>query len=359
MKGEWMESVFKKLMYYQQKMQLSLSGYPILLCLMLVILGSLLEMRLVLWAYGDHLNHMAVFTQNVLNGTPETRVFQNRILGPILVHLISSITGWTFALSYKIFIIPAIILTNITAFFVFLDLTRDKAVSLQYVLYFGVCFLLFQDGFLLFTWDFLDVFIFLLFAYGVAKRSGIVFFTTLYFVSLLNKENALLIGLWLAIDSFSYLQGPFKDVSGGKLKTNYPKLLFSVFLTVVGIFFTQRMRNFLFVTSSDPQKGLDLGHIGMPQDIRIITNSIYLTQFECLASLDFIVLVVAMSSLVYVLLKIRFDERCIKAVTLFVCLFLTIGTFARFEESRIFFILIPFVLMLSLEFSNRIVGRHP
>jgi hypothetical protein len=307
--------------------------------------------------HGPHFDDLVAAAQGVTIGMPHWRIYQNRLLGPWLVQLISFATGWPFPLSFKLFLIASLLLTGFVSFYIFLDLTKNKVVSLRYSFYLSLCFLAFQDKSWFYLWDLMDVIIFLVFAYSIFRNLSMRYFVCLFIISLLNKEDALFISLWMIIDSFKYDNNSSKNIQTKSLKINYYRLSLGILLMISGMFYTKLVRDSLFVKSMIPGVGLDSYHATIGEHFRIFANIKYLTDFTYLKDENIVVPLLPfllIIPLVYVLYKLRPDEYLIKVMILFFCMLLLIFMFGSIGETRVFFILIPFVLILNLEFCGQI-----
>lgn len=329
-------------------------------CFILIALLTLMELRLVRLIHGGHFKALVDAAYGVIAGTPHWRAYQNRLLGPYLVQFISQLTGWTFAKSFEMFFITSLTLTNFVSFYVFYALTRNRLVSLKYTFYFLLCFLALQDNQWLYLWDLMDITIFLVFAYGIFINWNTRFFIYLFILSILNKENALFISLWLIIDAFKYESKSTKDTQTKSLKINYSKLSLGIFLTIGGTIYTKLVRDWLFVRSSIPWVGLDSGH-GMIDNYLVICDRMQqLLHPGWTKNINILSVFLIIGLPVYLLIRMRFDQFSIKVMLLFLCMLSSIFVFGIIAETRVFFILIPFILVLNLEFGGKIrIARHP
>lgn len=328
---------------------------PTLFYFLIILIISLFEIRLLILT--NNIDASAAAAEGVLCGTPHWRATQNRILGPFFVGFISNITNLSFSTSYLIVILSLLIFVNYLSYKIFMDLTKDEKTALKYSFLFIVLFLFIQNKSWFYIWDAIDLIVFLLFAYGVFSKKKLSYFVILFFICLLNKENALYIGLWIFIDSFDFNNKfPARLVDILKRKTlNYSKLFLSVLLILGGMIYTKLIRDSLFIKSMFPNIGLDLEHSFWGNQFPLVTNLYILASI--IANFDYVELIIPVIIFLaplYFIYKMKINEFSIKVTFLLLFILTTIFVFGLIYETRIFSILIPFVLMSELYSDNKI-----
>lgn len=332
---------------------------------LIILIISLFEIRLINTPinllYKEGLWDCSNAAEGIIRGTPQWRATQNRILGPAVVSLISNITGLTFFNSYLIVIWSLLIFANVLSFKIFLTLTKDKKIALNYSFLFAVLFLFIQDVRCVYIWDFIDLIVFILFAYGVFNKIKLRYLVILFLVCLLNKESALFISLWIFMDSFNFNNPKYihsKETFKRKI-VNYPKLTLSIFLTIGGVIYTKLIRDALFIQSMIPFIGYDLKHAVWGQHFQVIYNIKMLIRiFVRFKTTEFVIPIILFVVPLYLLYKMKANEFSIKVMLLFLVMLVSIFVFGFILETRVYCILIPFALMLKLYFDNKIVFSH-
>jgi len=324
--------------------------YPVYLCLALVAAVTLIEANVLLRLHGHHLKALTDAARGVLEGTPHWRVYQNRLLGPWLLEMTHTVTGLNYRESFMALAAALTALANGICFFTCLDLTRDRALSVRYVFYFALLFVALQDKYWLYLWDFADMIFFLLLVYGIFRNFGAVFFICLFTAALLNREDALFICLWLVIDSFTV------TAEGGRrrFRVNGAKLALGICLAAAGTAYTKFIRDRLFIVSMLPRVGMDAKNAVFGQHFKLIYNLKYIAGFRFFDKFDFITPLAATVPAAYFLFKLRLRQREMKVAALFFCMLISVLTFGRASETRVFFILIPVMLFLNLENGDKI-----
>jgi len=352
-----MNNRYRNLNIFRNRIKRYIAGYPMPVCLVLIALLTLMELRLVMLIHHERFKILVDAAHGVIIGTPHWVAYQNRLLGPWLVQFISQLTGWAFTKSFIIFIVMSLLLANLVSFYLFFDLTKNRLISLKYTLYFSLCFLALQDISWLFLWDFLDIMIFFVFVYGIFRNWKTRFFIYLFIVSLLNRENALFISLWLIIDAFKY-ESKSPNIRTRSLKINYPNLLLGILLSIVGILYIKLVRDWLFVRSGLSGVGLDSVHAAIGQHIVLFANIARLFNVWHQKNINILPAFLFIGLTIYLFIKMRFDQFFIKVMLLFLCMLVSIFVFGYISEPRVFFMLIPFILVLNLELSDKIRPVH-
>ena len=334
------------------------ADYPIPVCLISIFLLAIIEARLVVLIHKAHFKALVDAAYGVITGMPHWITYQNRLLGPWSVQFISQLTGLPFAKSFIIFGIASLILANFVSFYVFLNLTKNRSISLRYTLYFAFCFLAFQDTTWLYLWDFIDITVCFIFVYGIFRNWNTRFFIYLFIVSLLNRENAFFISLWLMIDAFKYTGKPLENIRTKILKIDYSKISVGVSLTLIGILYTKFVRYWLFVKSSLTDKGPGFGHTETGQYIMLRANIAKLFSFWHEKPINIFPAILFIGFIIYLFIKMRANQLLIKVTFLFLCMLASIFLFGCIDEPRVFFMLIPFILVLNLELNDKILHAH-
>jgi hypothetical protein len=138
-------------------------------------------------------------TAGVLAGRPQWRNYQSRILAPGLVAAATTVTGLSFARASQLVAAGLLLLVNATCLALFRGDGRFAAWT--YTIVYAGFFVALQDREWLFLWDYVDLFVFLLFAWAVVTRASSWIVVALFFCELLNRETALLIAVWIVLDA--------------------------------------------------------------------------------------------------------------------------------------------------------------
>ena len=301
-------------------------------------------------AHWDELTNAAY---GIIDGTPHWRAFSNRLLGPYTVFSISHL-GFSFETSLQIFNFLLICIQNFVLFYLVLRYTENSySKSIRYLIVFSFMLISVED-FISYTWDYIDTIIFTFFAFGIFQSKPTRYFVVLFLVELLNREIALFIAFFIIIDAV------ILDRSKNKL---YPLISFSSIKTkqlftglaigLFGIIYTKIIRDWLFIESTVPGVGKDLSNKLIGNHIQIMEN-INLLFVENFSSLEIVNSIIIVGIILYLaLLYPHFTMSHFKAFIITAIMLLSILIFGLINETRLYRILIPFLLFFHLE-----LGRH-
>ena len=276
---------------------------------------------------------------SVLNFNPDWIAFQNRLMGPYLILFISKL-GFSFETAWKLFLAFFIILQNFT---LVLILKKEKYKNSKIIIIlslFSLIFLIIQH-FCLYPWDNIDLFFFTLFSYWIIKDKNMIYFLTLFSLSLLNRETALFIPIYLILSSLT-----IKDKLPYFRFNNYKKILWGFTTLVLGITYVLFIRNYLFIENENTH--LD--------NYNIIGNRIHLIEniefifYKNIFSTNLIYSFFIISAFIFFFVfRIKGNRNYVNCYLIFLLISINIIFFGYFNETRMLMILLPFILFLGLE----------
>lgn len=338
----------------------SQQNFNIFIAIIIVIFLSLLEYRLVILLHADDLKNLFHAAYGVTIGEPHWRVYQNRLLGPFSVKGLSEILGMTYAQVYMFFTMGLLVIQNVLFFALFRQLTDDNRLSVRYTLYFVAFFIALSDSNWLYLWDFLDIIVFTLFIYGILAYKNNWYFLFVFGIAILNKESGLFIALWLILDALIEKRDTNSFYFAMKLR-DLKRLFLGIALLVGGIFFVEWIRDALFIKSAAGGgvkfTGIEYGkyvHFKFLINLKVFVYN--LTNLNFL--LNFLVNIFILALPLFVIIQSKKAEETIfKIIILFLAIYSTIMLFGVLNETRVYNILIPFIIFLSAYFSGHIVPR--
>ncbi len=294
--------------------------------------------------------------QGVLSRKPHWLAYQNRLLAPYSVYRIS-LFGFSFEDALMIFYVATIIFQTILVYVLVLKWTKNNfSLSVLYAIYFSFMFIGIQHSWF-YTWDSLEVIIFIFFSWGIWQRQPTLYFVGLFFVALVNKESAIFIAVFLALDSLyfkkreNFLWPKIRFRSGAKL-------IAGSLLTLFGIIYTKFVREYLFISSSALDIGDDssnklLGnHFTLPDNLHAFF-------IDNISSADIINTIFVIGIVVFLVMSMnRFEDRDYKAAIIIVLIILTIFIFGLVNETRIYAPLIPFILFFYLRLNLQLENKQ-
>lgn len=312
---------------------------------------ALVQFRILFDIHQENLFELAQVSLDLLNGTPHHPAFQNRLLGPAMVLGWSRITGASYHTSHTLFLLLLTIGYTLTAFIVVRRLTGSAELAFRHTVYIlGAALALLSVEFI-FIWDFIDLWVFLVFAYGVFSRKPLWFFGVVYAVGLLNRESALAIAVWLMIDAFADAEGRLRRRAG-----DLPRFVTGAILLAIGLIYTVGLRQWLFVKSSLSERaGYDLPILGNQFNLG---ESVYRAAVLLLNPNFRLAIVIHLSWILLAVFLIsrwpRFT-RYRSVVVVVIIMMVAVPIFGFFDETRQYLYLVPLLVMLDLAARERIL----
>ncbi len=275
----------------------------------------------------------------VLEGRPHWLAYQNRLLGPYTVQLISML-GVSFKGAWMIYHATTLLVLCLLIYWMLRQEKCSQKESLGYLVGFLFAFLTFQDD-QFYTWDCIDLIVFTAFAYGIFRAHSRWFFVGLFLVGILNRESALFIAVYLMLDSVEFSKGR----AAPKLKSIKSLAVGSVLL-ILGMAYTKFVRHALFV--SRPSGAPDTHHELIGNHIYFLENlnDLFWTNFF---DRNFVVSAFLLTAFAYFASRYKaMSDRQLKCFAMLAVLCLNILIFGIINETRMLFILFPFFLFLWL-----------
>lgn len=304
-------------------------------CTLMIFFVSVAVFKVLMQIHAAHFESLSQATYGVLEGKPHWIAYQNRLLGPFMVYLISKL-GCSYLFAFKIFILLMVALQNFLLFFLLRKLHIPSRNALTLVAIYSFSFLLVQHRWF-YAWDCIDAMVFTLFAYGVFQAKSIQYFVLLFCMGILNRETALFIALYIIIDAFHFEPIKYRLYLVSKIK-----LAIGGFLILFGIIYTKVIRDYLFI--SRPDNTPDTAHELIGNHILLISNLKSLF-FYNLFSTDIIntVFILGTTGSMIHYIKLYTDAQ-IKALLVYYAIVANIIFFGFINETRMYIILLPFLI---------------
>ncbi len=287
---------------------------------------------------------LADVARGVVDGTPRSIAFQNRLLGPWSVMALTEL-GWSFetALRRFHFVALAVWCCVLMQQFALRGISVAQSVGLLTTTSF--CFLVLQF-YWYHTWDIVDLIVFSLFADGILRSRSTTYFLLLFLFGIANRESALFIPLYLSLRGFEFGSGRWLP---GLVST--PRVVTGALLVLLGAAAILVVRQLLFrhVTPGMDEVANDV----LGNEIHL-TNNLTNLVVTNLRSVNFIYTLFVLGPLVY--FGVRFAQLADPRAKCFVmCLALVanIMVFGIVVETRMLFVLLPMYLFLWLDLHQR------
>lgn len=306
---------------------------------------NFLEFRAVALIQGLHIKDQSDAAQGVLSGHPPWRLYQSRVLGPLLAEGMAHVTHRSFAMSYNLVTRSLLLLSNTLCYGLFYFLGRTCRLAWGYTLAYAGLFVVLQDTRWLYLWDYVDLVTVLCFAFLVFTRTNLALLAVLFFVELLNREAATFIGLWIMMEAITV-----RSESGSKrIKINPVPLLVGGGLIAVGAVWTHWIRDRLFIFQTEPAAK---NFVFADQLWQVPANMFALRHIFGSGSGISIIVVGAVVAL-FVQPSILPGDKKVKVGVLMGLMLLSIFLFAQINETRVWFEFVPFGLFLFYNLSKQ------
>jgi hypothetical protein len=303
----------------------------------LAFFSSIALCRLVEFVFGQNYAGLVEHSLRVTTGHPYSQLWQGRVLGPYIIKAL------TFgSLDYfKAHILFQIVTVAIAAFLCW-RLGRKYGGGEQSALLaltlFVMCFSLLLSPPWLFSWDFIDIIIFILFIDLVLSGMSLRWFIGLFAIAILNRDSAIFIALWLILDPlvrFVY-QRQHKLPSAA---LDWRPMVTGATCIVVGFLTVELLKRNLLV---EAEKAEDIYPIHFSYNIAFLKASlIHFSRPFWFVAPVFLAMVTVLGACI-----VRSDPQRYLALYLVELSFIaSIFTFGLLFEMRLYLALIPFVVM--------------
>jgi hypothetical protein len=307
-----------------------------------LIVLSLVEFRVFFQLHRENLYELAVAAHDVIAGTPHWRAFQSRLLGPYLVAGWSALTGVAYETAHALVLVALTIAANLTAFAVFRRLTGSADIAFRYTIYFLCGFLVLVADEWVFVWDFLDMPIFVLFAFGVFTQQSWRYWLPLFLVAIVNRESALFIAAWVIIDAAARKR--WSDAAVGTA------------MFAAGVAYTILVRQALFLHSSldDASSFIEIPVVGNQFNLIESARRAAVHLLNPAIDMVFLIHVAYLAFAVYVAYHWQtIRERYLAQFVLIVAMLAAVPTFGFFDEARQYAYLVPMLLAFDLALRDK------
>lgn len=278
--------------------------------------------------------------QYLLDGKPDWKTYQNRVLGPILIYFIDSFVN-NYKKSYILFCFIFIFLNNFLFSLIiekiFLDLKNKK---FFYLLVYNFLFLFYQHHFI-YPWDFIEISLVTILIFVILKNSRLIYYELiiLFSIGLLNKESALIIPV---VFSIIFL-----------LEKKIFKSLISTILIFLGYQFIKFIRNKIFVSRING----DISYEFHPIEL---FNNLHDLIIKNINSPRIIFTFLSIGFLIYLVSNITIikTKKSLKYLSFYFLIhFFILFTFGIFMETRTQLVLLPICITIYIQIKKIILNK--
>src|SRR5262249_13411861 len=138
----------------------------------------------------------------VTTGHPIWEMWQSRVLGPYTIYMIKALTfgSLDYVKAHMLFQIVAVTIAAFLCWRLGRKYGGNDQSALLALTLFTMCFALLLSPPWLYSWDFIDIIVFILFIDLVLSGASLCWFIGLFAIAILNRDNAVFIALWLILD---------------------------------------------------------------------------------------------------------------------------------------------------------------
>jgi hypothetical protein len=286
----------------------------------------------------------------VATGHPEWMVFQSRVLGPYIIKALSFILVRSYSTAYVWFQIVTVAIAAFLCWRLGRKYGGDKQSALQALMLFVICFVWLLSPPLPLSWDIIDIIVFAVFIDFVLSGSSLPWFVGLFAISIFNRDSAGFIALWLILDAFiRFFYSRRNNLS--KTPFDWHRLFAGAICIGVGLIIVEFLKQNLLIEEmgpklipNSPTAPRSRYNVGLFLNIDFLKHVLFnyqvqLFQFWLVA--PFIAAVITLGARL-----VRLDpQRYLSIYLIELSILAVLFAFAAINETRVFVILIPFVVL--------------
>jgi hypothetical protein len=300
----------------------------------------------------------------VATGHPEWMVFQSRVLGPYIIKALSFSLAKNYSTAYVWFQIITVAIAAFLCWRLGRKYGGDDQSALQALMVFVICFVWLLSPPLPMSWDIIDIIVFIVFIDFILSGSSLPWFVGLFAISILNRDSACFIALWLILDALiCFVFSRRYNLS--KTPFDWHRLFAGAICIGVGLIIAEFLKQNLLVEEmgpklipNSPTAPGSRYNVGLFRNIDFLRHVLFnyqiqLFQFWLVA--PFIAAVITLGAKL-----VRLDpQRYLSIYLIELSILAVLFSFAAINETRVFFILIPFVVLWGiLVFSSKNLRKN-
>ena len=135
---------------------------------------------------------------DVANRTPHWRVNQSRLMGPILLKLITLFGFISEQWALRLFMMFFVTFNNLLLAVCLSNMTNSKQKILNTLIIFNALLIISQDVWL-YVWDFIDISFFIFYGFILFKEEYIKYLVPINFLHIFNRESALIMAVFFLL----------------------------------------------------------------------------------------------------------------------------------------------------------------
>lgn len=187
-------------------------------------------------------------SQGVFDGLPTWRIYQNRILGPYLIHGIERLFGLSSLVAYISFIASCLFITKLIVIRFGLRHTGNVTSTLLMLISGSLLFAMLSSSRWLYPWDAMGLVLSAAFVVMVLRGTSWPWFIPLIAAAFLNRESGIFICVWLFVQGWlGYGEG------AGRKPPNIGMMVAAGAAALLGLAETEWLRAHLLIKEINPE----------------------------------------------------------------------------------------------------------
>jgi hypothetical protein len=313
----------------------------------IAFLLALAQFRMILLLMGNQYYASVEGANGVVHGTPYWIVFQNRVLAPYTIALLSGLVG-QFQLAHKIFTVFTIAIAGYLILAVSWRLFGSaRSWGVFFLFQMLLCLVWHKDW--LYAWDLYDIIILILFAYFVFSGKDWRWFTALFAVGIFNRDSALFVSVWMILDP---LAKALLDRGRGIIcPPDWRMFIAGIITMAAGLGIVNGLRSILLVGETGPElfhlpekAGKSIQYM-LPENLEFLRHVFVESSKLHWESGQFVILFFAVVGALALALVLRDPRRYLAFAATQVAMLLGIMMVGLLDETRVLLDSVPFVAL--------------
>ena len=282
----------------------------------------------------------------VTTGHPLEKLFQSRVLGPYLIKALSFGSINHYGAAYVFFQIATVAIAAFLCWRLGRKYGGSDKNALFALMLFVMCFAMLLSPPYLYSWDFIDIIVFLVFIDFVLSDLSLPWFLGLFAIAIWNRDSANFIALWLIVDPavrFFYE----RRYNLPKTPLNWHRVIAGIICIGVGLLIAELLKENLLVEETGPKFGMttDVGNrynLALGRNIYFLSHPF--SELKFWIAVPFIAVVISFG-----MKLVRLDpQRYLSIFLIELSMLLALLLAGLFGETRVFLILVPFLVISSV-----------
>lgn len=294
--------------------------------------------------FHDNWKYLSLIPFEILNGHAPWRAFQNRLLGPWLVFLISKVAH-SKAISYQIFISICLLAENSIIYVIAARRLASRSSAYWVLLVFNFIFI-FLEHYWLYPWDMLDILLFTWATYVIVFDKGYQTLLVITLVASLNRESALFVALGVSLTGLDVTFEGGRRLRGRV--SNIKVVIYGLVACVISGGYAEVVRNILF--RSQPDGAHDAAHAVIGNHFQFFEN-VWALLFSNFIDEHIALNFFLWAAILYTIrqLKSSSDPGVVRGILFMILQFFGIMAFARLYETRVYYPLLATAVIIEIK----------